>query len=179
VTQLRERGRRLDREIAQRLARETERLAAKKQRMVQLLPALVRHRVERLARAAAELGRLSPLAQVARREEALRERGRSLSRTASARLTRARNALSARRPAERLDRALTERFAIATRGLEHRRQRLVALSPDGVLSRGYSITQDAESGAVLRTSEGTAINRRVRIRLGAGKLGAVVDEVES
>jgi len=179
VTQLRERGRRLDREIAQRLARETERLAAKKQRMVQLLPALVRHRVERLARAAAELGRLSPLAQVARREEALRARGRSLSRTASARLTRARNALSARRPAERLDRVLTERFAIATRGLEHRRQRLVALSPDGVLSRGYSITQDAESGAVLRTSEGTAIKRRVRIRLGAGKLGAVVDEVES
>jgi exodeoxyribonuclease VII large subunit len=179
VTQLRERGRRLDREIAQRLARETERLAAKRQRMVQLLPALVRHRVERLARAAAELGRLSPLAQVARREEALRERGRSLSRTAYARLTRARNALSARRPAERLDRALTERFAIATRGLEHRRQRLVALSPDGVLSRGYSITQDAESGAVLRTSEGTAIKRRVRIRLGAGKLGAVVDEVEA
>jgi exonuclease VII large subunit len=48
-----------------------------------------------------------------------------------------------------------------------------------VLSRGYSITQDAESGAVLRSSEGTEVNRRVRIRLGAGRLGARVDEVES
>jgi exodeoxyribonuclease VII large subunit len=179
LLQLRERGRRLDREIAQRLVRETERLAAKKQRMVQLLPALVRHRVDRLARAAAELGRLSPLAQVARREDGLRERGRRLNGAAAARLSRSRSALGARRATERLERALSERFAAATRSLDHRRQRLVALSPDGVLSRGYSITQDAESGAVLRSSEGTAVDRRLRIRLGAGRLGARVDEVDS
>jgi exodeoxyribonuclease VII large subunit len=179
VAQLRERGRRLDREIAQRISREAERLAAKRQRVAQLLPALVRHHVERLARAAIELQRLSPLAQVARRGDALRERGRRLSSAALARLTRSRNALAGRRAADRLDRALAERFAIATRGLEHRRQRLVALSPDSVMSRGYSITQDAESGAVLRSSAGTAINRRLRIRLGAGRLGARVEEVES
>src|ERR1700681_2341330 len=133
VTQLRDRGRRLDREITQRVAREGDRLANKKQRIVQLLPALVRHRVERLARAATELGRLSPIAQVARREEALLERGRRLNSAAATRLTRSRNALAARRASDRLDRALADRFAIATRGLEHRRQRLVALSPDGVL----------------------------------------------
>ncbi len=179
LLQLRERGRRLDREIAQRLSRETERLANKRQRMLQLLPALVRQRVERLARAAGELARLSPLAQVARREEGLRERGRRLQGAASARLNRGRNALAARRATERLDRALSERFAAATRGIDHRRQRLVALSPDGVLSRGYSITQDAESGAVLRTSDATDVNRRVRIRLGTGRLGAKVDEVEA
>jgi exodeoxyribonuclease VII large subunit len=178
LIQLRERGRRLDREIAQRLGREAERLANKKQRMVQLLPTLVRHRVERLARAAAELGRLSPLAQVARREDALRERGRRLIGAAYARLTRGRNALASRRAAARLDRALAERFAAATQGLEHRKQRLVALSPDGVMSRGYSITQDAESGAVLRASRDTSVNRRIRIRLGTGRLGARVDEVE-
>jgi exodeoxyribonuclease VII large subunit len=175
---LRERGRRLDREIAQRLARETERLATKKQRMIQILPALVRHRVERLARAAGELGRLSPLAQVARREEALRERGRRLNSAASARLVRSRNALAGRRASERLERALSERFAAASRGLEHRRQRLVALSPDGVLSRGYSITQDAETGSVLRSAGGTAVDRRVRVRLAAGYIGARVDEVQ-
>jgi exodeoxyribonuclease VII large subunit len=179
LLQLHERGRRLDREISQRIARETERLVNKRQRMAQLLPALVRHRVERLARAAAELGRLSPLAQVARREEALRERGRRLSSAASARLIRGRNALAARRAAERLDRALAERFAAATKGLQHRRERLVALSPDAVLSRGYSITQDAESGAVLRSSDSTAVNRRIRVRLASGRLGARVDEVES
>jgi exodeoxyribonuclease VII large subunit len=179
VAQLRERERRLDREIAQRIAREAERLAAKRQRLAQLLPALVRRQVERLARAAIELQRLSPLAQVARRQDALRERGRRLSSAASARLTRSRNALAGRRAADRLDRALAERFAIAARGLEHRWQRLVALSPDSVLSRGYSITQDAESGAVLRSSAATRIGRKLRIRLGAGRLGATVEEVEA
>jgi len=94
-------------------------------------------------------------------------------------LNRSRNALAARRASERMDRALLERFAAATRGLDHRRQRLVALSPEGVLSRGYSITQDADSGTVLRTSDGTAVDRRVRIMLGAGRLGARVDEVDS
>jgi exodeoxyribonuclease VII large subunit len=179
VLQLRERGRRVDRDIAQRVAREGDRLTNKKQRLVQLLPALVRNRVERLARAATELGRLSPIAQVARREEALQERGRRLNSSALTRLTRGRNALASRRAPDRLERALTERFTAAIRGLEHRRQRLVALSPDGVLARGYSITQDAESGAVLRSSDGTALNRRVRIRLAAGRVGARVDEVES
>jgi len=179
IAQLRDRGRRLDREITQRIAREADRLAGKRQRLVQLLPALVRNRVERLARAAAELGRLSPLAQVARREEALRERSRRLDSAANARLTRARNALAGRRAGNRLERALAERFAAAARGLEHRRQRLVALSPDGVLSRGYSITQDAESGAVIRSSDATAVDRRVRIRLGTGRLGARVEQVES
>jgi exodeoxyribonuclease VII large subunit len=179
LTLLRERGRRLDREISQRITRESDRLANKKQRMVQLLPVLVRQRVERLARAAADLSRLSPLAQVARREEALRERGRRLGSAAAARLARGRNSLSSRRAADRLERALAKRFSTATQGLEHRKQRLLALSPDAVLSRGYSITQDAESGALLRSPSETAVNRRVRIRLGAGQLGARVDEVES
>jgi exodeoxyribonuclease VII large subunit len=116
---------------------------------------------------------------VARREEALKERARRLTAAANARLTRSRTNLASRRAADRLDRALTERFAIATRGLEHRRQRLVALSPDGVLARGYSITQDAESGAVLRSAGNTAVDRKVRIRLAAGRLGARVEEVES
>ncbi|MGA7910035.1 MAG: exodeoxyribonuclease VII large subunit, partial [Candidatus Dormiibacterota bacterium] len=75
LVQLRERGRRIEREIAQRVTREADRLTVKKQRMSHLLPALVRQRVDRLARAGMELGRLSPVAQVARREEALRERG--------------------------------------------------------------------------------------------------------
>src|SRR5437763_6060135 len=67
IARLAERGRRLDREVTQRLARETERLAHKHERMMQLLPSLVRQRADRLARAAGELGRLSPIAQVARR----------------------------------------------------------------------------------------------------------------
>ena len=178
VVQLRERARRLDREGAQRISRQQERLLARKQRLIQLLPALVRSRTERLARAAAELARLSPMQQVARREEALKERARRLSAAAHARLARSRTTLAARRASDRLERALAERFAIATRGLEHRRQRLVALSPDGVLARGYSITTDVESGVVLRSSRDTAVNRKLRIRLASGRLGARVEQVE-
>ncbi len=177
VAQLRERARRLDREAGQRIARQQERLLLKKQRLIQLLPALVRLRTERLTRAAAELARLSPMQQVARREDALRERTRRLGAAATARLARSRTTLAARRASDRLDRALAERFAIVTRGLEHRRQRLVALSPDGVLARGYSITQDVESGAVLRSSGGTAVDRKLRIRLASGHVGARVEEV--
>jgi exodeoxyribonuclease VII large subunit len=179
LAHLHDRGRRLDREIGRRLTREVERLAAKKQRVLQLLPAFVRHRAERLARAAADLGRLSPVAQVARREEALRDRRRRLDSAALARLTRSTTALASRRASARLDRALADRFAAASRGLQHRRERLLALSPDGVLSRGYSITQDADSGAVVRAAAGTAVNRRLRIRLGSGRLGARVEEVET
>src|SRR5438309_7946419 len=41
IARLGERGRRLDREAGQRIARESERLLLKKQRILQLLPALV------------------------------------------------------------------------------------------------------------------------------------------
>jgi exodeoxyribonuclease VII large subunit len=76
-------------------------------------------------------------------------------------------------------RAVDDRFAAAQRAIAHREQRLVALSPDGVLARGYSITHDAESGAVIRTAGETAKGRCVRIRLGAGRIGAAVDEVDA
>ena len=155
-----------------------ERLTLKRQRVLQLLPALARLRSERLARAAADLARLSPVQQVARREEALRERSRRLNAAAMARLARGRTTLAGRRAAERLERALAKRFDIARSTLDHHRQQLVAFSPESVLARGYSITQDAETGAVLRSSGGTAVKRKVRIRLAAGHLGARVEEVE-
>ena len=175
---LRERERRLDREAGQRVARETERLQVKRARLAQVLPAMLRVRATRLLQAAANLARLSPIQQVSRREEALRERVRRLASAAAARLTRSRNALASRRALDRLERALAERFAAAQRGLDHRRERLLALSPDAVLARGYSITQDAESGAVVRSAEETAAGRKLRIRLATGRLGARVEEVE-
>jgi exodeoxyribonuclease VII large subunit len=155
-TQLRDRQRRLDRELKQRLQRY----------------------VERVERASRELVRLSPVAQVARREEALRDRRRRLDAAAAARLTRSANALASRRAEQRLERALAEKFAGATRAVGHRRERLNALSPDAVLARGYSITQDAESGAVIRAASATKEGGRLRIRLAEGRLGARVEEVE-
>jgi exodeoxyribonuclease VII large subunit len=157
VAQLRERQRRLDRELKQRVARY----------------------VERLDRASRDLARLSPVAQVARREEGLRDRRRRLGSAAAARLTRSVNALAARRAPDRLDRALSERFGGATRALAHRAERLNALSPDGVLARGYSITTDADSGAVIRSASETRPQKRVRIRLRSGRIGARVEEVDA
>ena len=157
VAQLRERQRRLDRELKQRVARY----------------------VERLERVTRDLARLSPVAQVARREEGLKDRRRRLEAAATARLNRSATALASRRSAERLERALAERFTGATRALAHRSERLNALSPEGVLARGYSITTDADSGAVIRSASETDRDRRVRIRLGSGRLGARVDEVDS
>src|SRR6266568_4735172 len=160
------------------MLRESERLQVKRSRLLQVLPAMLRVRTDRLALAAANLVRLSPVQQVARREEALRERARRLSAAGAARLTRARNALASRRAPDRLERALSERFAAATRGLEHRRERLLGLSPDAVLSRGYSITQDAESGVVIRSATETSVDRRIRVQLATGRVGARVEQVE-
>ena len=73
---------------------------------------------------------------------------------------------------------MSARLRAATQSLDHRAQRLTALSPDSVLMRGYSITEDAASGKVIRAAAETARGRKVRIRLGRGRLGASVDEVE-
>ncbi len=178
LVQLAERGRRLERERDRRLGREVERLQARRERLLAVLPNLVRSRSERLVRARADLARLSPVQQVARRSEALRERGRRLDAAAAARLVRSRNTLTSRRAEERLERALTARFGAATRALDHRRQRLNALSPESVLSRGYSITQDAATGHVLRSAGETSAGRKLRIRLASGRVGAQVKEIE-
>ena len=154
LARLSERERRLDRETGRRVSREAERLQARRARLAQALPAMVRQRSERLDRAAKSLARLSPVQQVARREVTLSERRR------------------------RMDRAVLALHAGLARAVEHRAQRLNALSPDGVLARGYSITQDAQTGAVVRSARDTAAGRRLRIRLAAGRLGAKVEEVE-
>jgi exodeoxyribonuclease VII large subunit len=156
LAQLRERQRRLDRELKQRVTRY----------------------VERLERASRDVARLSPLAQVARREEGLRDRRRRLESAGAGRFARSVNALASRRAPDRLDRALAERFGGAARALAHRAERINALSPDGVLARGYSITMDAETGAVIRSASETEKQRRLRIRLGKGRIGARVEEVE-
>src|SRR5205823_7759272 len=60
VAHLRERGRRVDREIAQRFSQEDDRLRSLRMRLVRLLANLVQRPAERLARARVEVGRLSP-----------------------------------------------------------------------------------------------------------------------
>src|SRR5438445_9529808 len=61
IALLRERERRLDRETNQRVMRETEKPNVKRARLLQVLPALGRPRTDRLAHAAANLARLTPM----------------------------------------------------------------------------------------------------------------------
>lgn len=85
----------------------------------------------------------------------------------------------------RLDRARTRfevqhpgrRVSDAGRLLESRRLRLEALSPARVLERGYAVVRTAD-GTVLRDSAGVAAGAHIAVQLAAGRLGAVVDEVE-
>ncbi len=178
LAQLAERRRRLQRERALRVDRESERLRVRRERLAQAFAALLRTRVERLARAKADVARLSPTEQLTRRSDSLRERRRRLDVAAANLVKRSGQRLAGLRAPERARRAMAGRIESASRGLEHRRQRLMALSPDSVLARGYSITYDADSGGVLRTSSGVTSGRKVRIRLASGRLGARVEEVE-
>ena len=178
VAQLGERERRLDRELKLRLKVEQDRLDSRSQRLRQVLPTLLRQRADRLARFRAELLRLSPVQQLARRREQLDALSARLE-AAAIRGIRDRDArLLSKRVEARLVMALDRRFRDAEQGLGHRAQRLQALSPEGVLARGYSITVDEATGAVLRDAAATQAGRRLRVRLAAGSLAARVEEVQ-
>ena len=58
-------------------------------------------------------------------------------------------------------------------GLENAMARLNALSPLGVLTRGYSITQKA-SGEIVRNPHQTGVGERLNITLAGGKIEAEV-----
>lgn len=76
----------------------------------------------------------------------------------------------------RLERVLLERNREAVSALEARRLRLEALSPLRTLERGYSITMDAQTGAVVSDPSATAPGRRLRTRVAGGEMISVVEE---
>src|SRR2546427_7035711 len=174
---LRDRRRRLDREIVQRFSQEDDRLRSLRMRLLRWLSTLIQRPTERLARAQADLAKLSPVHQIERREQALREQRRRLHSALTLRLQMSQARLNATRGEERIERALANRFADQARRLESQHQRLVALSPASVLTRGYSITRDAKSGAILRSASEAAVEQRVTIQLGSGKLAGRIEEV--
>ena len=177
LASLRERQRRIEREMGRRFGHEDERLRSLRMRLLRLLATLVQRPADRLARAGADLAKLSPVHQIERREQALREQQRRLHSVLTLRLQMSQARLNATRGQERIQRALANRFAEQARKLESQHQRLVALSPLSVLTRGYSITRDAGSGAILRSAADAAVEQRVTIQLGSGNLAGRVDEV--
>ena len=177
AAQLAERARGLDREARRRIGIEVERLGQRRIRLGQALPTLLRLRSERLERCRAELALLKPSRQVALRRDHLLQLEQRLEAAAQRTIRARATQLEGRRTPGRLDRALSARLGAAQAGLVHRRGRLEALSPQRVLSRGYSITSD-EHGRVLRSADETEVGRGVHVRLAAGRLGARVEEVQ-
>jgi exodeoxyribonuclease VII large subunit len=175
--QLAERARRLAREGLLKVASRAEAAGRRRDRLAPLLAAQFQHRRRRLERAAADLARLSPAAQVGRRSTELVERARRLLAGSARALTLRRQDLDRRRGDPTLRRLAGDRLTISRRELYSRAGRLASLSPEAVLARGYSITEDEETGLVVRAAAGTAVRRRLRVRLGSGSLAARVEEV--
>ena len=70
---------------------------------------------------------------------------------------------------ERARRCIGARLERAHADLEHVRARVVALSPQATLDRGYAVVQD-EDGAVVRDADAVAPGTDLQVRLAAGLL---------
>jgi exodeoxyribonuclease VII large subunit len=99
----------------------------------------------------------------------------------SDRLCRARPALllkprrqALRQAQERLQEQTLHRLGEACNRFETLSARLRLLGPEQVLGRGYSITLDAQSGAVLRAAAAARAGQRLRTRLKVGEITSVV-----
>ncbi|MBA2670521.1 MAG: exodeoxyribonuclease VII large subunit [Gemmatimonadetes bacterium] len=75
---------------------------------------------------------------------------------------------------QRMGRALENRHREGARRHERLAAQLTALSPRAVLSRGYSITMNAQTGSVLRRAREAAPGLALRIVLHEGELNARV-----
>lgn len=173
-----ERSRRLEREGARRFQSSAEAILQRRDRLAAVLPNHLAHRAQRIDRLKQDLERLSPGQQVARRAAELADRGRRLQSSADRGLKARGEDLARRRGQAALVRLFEDWRTSAQRELGHRRQRLEGLSPLRVLARGYSITQDAETGSLLTDAAATGPGRRVRVRLSHGRLAAVVEATQ-
>lgn len=74
---------------------------------------------------------------------------------------------------DRARRRITARLDAARTDLEHTRARVVALSPQATLDRGYAVVQTG-SGDVVRDPGQVVLGERLRVRVAAGELGVTV-----
>jgi exodeoxyribonuclease VII large subunit len=72
---------------------------------------------------------------------------------------------------DRARRVAGARLEAARADLDHTRARVLALSPQATLDRGYAVVQTAD-GAVVRDPSDVALGERLRLRLAGGELGA-------
>ena len=102
------------------------------------------------------------------------------------RLSRLRPALSLQRLSQQLAeqvRRLRQQTAQALQerslACQHLQSRLRLLGPESTLARGYSITTDSQTGAVIRSAAEVRSGQRLRTRLQAGAVESVVESQSS
>lgn len=76
-----------------------------------------------------------------------------------------------------LDRAMSRAVPVRRQRLLHAKQRLDALSPLGVLGRGYAIVEGAD-GRVRASARDLHAGDRARVRMRDGRVSVTVEEVE-
>lgn len=128
--------------------------------------------LQRLDNQLDDLNRLAKQGVVARREHLRLASQRLLSLRPTTLLARRRDQVGwlQRRLAEVPSRALGKRAA----SLEQAASLLELLSPKSVLARGYSITRDAATGAVLRDSKNAKPGQMLRTHLHDGEISSTV-----
>jgi exodeoxyribonuclease VII large subunit len=141
------------------------------------------------------LGRMHPRRRLAEQEQLLDDLRSSLMRCGrhqlrqkqnawavlQSRLVRAKPNLVVARRRERvlrlesdLQSTFEQKFHPLKDRLEQAKGRLRLLSPQNVLSRGYSITLDAQSGKVIRESTQVSVGTTLRSKLASGEVISVV-----
>ena len=134
----------------------------------------LRHRLDRarlrLERAGAGLARARPEAVFAARAAALGTLEHALARSMRARL----RAFDADHAKRRLARAARSSVEARAERLDALQRELIVIGPAHVLSRGYSVTTDAD-GRVVRSTGDAAPGQRVRTLVADGTFESVVE----
>jgi len=177
LTQLDERGQRLQRAGLTALIAPAHEVALRRQSLTRMAREVHQRRRERTAYLEGMLRQRDP-------REVLRHRERSLL-DCRRRLTQAKDATAQRIATSRVQtEGLRERLVgLAGRGLrervgalQSRSVRLGSLAPEQTLKRGYSICVDMLTGSIIREAAQSRRGQPVKVLLSAGRLHATVDE---
>jgi len=177
LTQLDERGQRLQRAGLTALIAPAHEVALRRQSLTRMAREVHQRRRERTAYLEGMLRQRDP-------REVLRHRERSLL-DCRRRLTQAKDTTAQRIATSRVQtEGLRERLVgLAGRGLrervgalQSRSVRLGSLAPEQTLKRGYSICVDTVTGSIIREAAQSRRGQPVKVLLSAGRLHATVDE---
>jgi len=172
---LRQQGRALGRALTHVVSARRHRLELVAQRPVLRDPnALLSSRLQAVDAFAESLHRAIPGA-LARQESVLARCAGSLRQSGVHLLSPWEQRLG--RTAERTAAAGREMLARSERHVGTMAARLDDLSPLAILGRGYAVCYGSD-GAVVRSAESVVPGERVSVRLAAGRLGCVVDQIE-